>query len=281
MIPTSFEYSRAKSVGEAIKMLSEGGAQALAGGHSLLPAMKLRLNQPDRLVDIGRIPELKYIRREGDKLLIGAATTHHEIASSSVVKDAIPMLAAGANHIGDPAVRNKGTIGGSLAHADPAADWPAMMLAVKARIELTNDKGSYTVAADDFFIGFYTTAIREGELITAIQIPIPEGDYRSAYAKFEQPASRFAIVGCAAMANVHGGDFSDVRIGFTGVADAAFRDSGLEAALNGQPATAATIEAAVAKAAAGAEMLEDHYASANYRAHLARVYAKRALMALL
>lgn len=262
-------------------MLSDNGAQALAGGHSLLPAMKLRLNQPDQLVDIGRIEELKFIRREGDQLIIGAATTHHEIASSEEVQAAIPMLAEGANHIGDPAVRNKGTLGGSLAHADPAADWPAMMLATKARIEIANDKGRYTVAADDFFLGFYMTALRDGELITAVKIPVPDGDYRSAYAKFEQPASRFAIVGCAVMAKVNDGNFADVRVGFTGVADAAFRDKGLESALNGQPATAATIEKAVTLAASGAEMLEDHYASATYREHLARVYAKRALMKLL
>jgi carbon-monoxide dehydrogenase medium subunit len=281
MIPASFDYSRASSVGEALKMLADDSAQALAGGHSLLPAMKLRLNQPGSLVDVGQIPELKFIQRDGDTLRIGASTTHHEIASSKEVQDAIPMLAEGASHIGDPAVRNRGTIGGSLAHADPAADWPAMMLATNATIVIANPKGERKVAAGDFFQGFYMTALEDGELITAIEVPVPSGTYQSAYAKFEQPASRFAIVGCAVMADTNGGTFSDVRVAFTGVGDAAFRDGGLEAALEGQAANADTIVAAVKKAAADVDPMEDHYASGPYRMHLAKVYAKRALMALL
>lgn len=281
MIPASFNYNRPESVGEALKMLSDNGAQALAGGHSLLPAIKLRLNEPDSLVDVSRIPELRFIRQDGNTLSIGASTTHHEIATSDVVKGAIPMLAEGADHIGDPAVRNKGTLGGSLAHADPAADWPAMMLAVNAEIVIANPKGSRRVAASDFFQGFYMTALEEGELITSVEIPVPSGVYRSAYVKFEQPASRFAIVGCAVMANMYDGVFSDVRVAFTGVADAAFRDAAVEAALENAPSNAATVAAAAEKAAANADFMEDHYASAPYRGHLAKVYAKRALTALL
>lgn len=281
MIPASFNYNRPKSVGEALKMLSDDGAQALAGGHSLLPAMKLRLNQPSLLVDVGRIEELRFIRRDGNALVIGASTTHHEIANSQAVRDAIPMLAEGADHIGDPAVRNKGTLGGSLAHADPAADWPAMMLAVNAKITIANPKGERQVDAGDFFQGFYMTAVEEGELITSVEIPVPAGNYSSAYAKFEQPASRFAIVGCAVMADVSSGSFKDVRVAFTGVADSAFRDADLEAALEGAAANADSIAAAVEKAAVGVDFMEDHYASAPYRGHLAKVYAKRALMALL
>ncbi len=281
MIPASFNYNRPESVGEALKMLSDDGAQALAGGHSLLPAIKLRLNEPDSLVDISRIAELRFIKRDRGTLTIGASTTHHEVANSADVKGAISMLAEGADHIGDPAVRNKGTLGGSLAHADPAADWPAMMLAVNADVVIANPKGSRKVAAGDFFQGFYMTALEEGELITEVEIPVPAGEYRSAYAKFEQPASRFAIVGCAVMADVSGGTFSDVRVAFTGVADAAFRDAGVEAALEGAPANAESIAAAAEKAAAGVDFMEDHYASAPYRGHLAKVYAKRALMALL
>ena len=262
-------------------MLSDDGAQALAGGHSLLPAMKLRLNQPSTLVDVGRIAELRFIRRDGGRLRIGASSTHHEIATSADVQGAIAMLAEGANHIGDPAVRNRGTIGGSLAHADPAADWPAMMLAANARITIANPKGERHVEAGDFFQGFYATALEEGELITSVDIPVPNGNYSSVYAKFEQPASRFAIVGCAAMADVSSGSFRDVRVAFTGVADTPFRDAAVEAALEGNAANAATIDAAAAQAAAGVDFLEDHYASATYRAHLAKVYAKRALMALL
>ena len=281
MIPASFEYSRPQSVGEAIKMLSDDSAQALAGGHSLLPAMKLRLNEPGTLVDVGRLEELRFIRRDRGTLIIGASTTHHEIANSSDVAEAISMLAEGADHIGDPAVRNKGTLGGSLAHADPAADWPAMMLAVNAEMVLANAKGERRVAAGDFFQGFFTTALDEGELITSVEIPVPVGEYRSAYMKFEQPASRFAIVGCAVMADVSGGTFSDVRVAFSGAADAAFRDAGVEAALEGKPANAETIAAAVEHAASGVDFMEDHYASAPYRAHLAKVYAKRTLHALL
>ncbi|MEL6968745.1 MAG: xanthine dehydrogenase family protein subunit M [Bacteroidota bacterium] len=281
MIPASFEYSRPSSVGDALKMLADDSAQALAGGHSLLPAMKLRLNEPGTLVDVGRLEELRFIRRDGDTLVIGASTTHHEIANSSDVADAIPMLAEGADHIGDPAVRNKGTLGGSIAHADPAADWPAMMLAVNATIVMASGKGERRMAAGDFFQGFFMTALEDGELITQVEIPVPSGQYSSAYTKFEQPASRFAIVGCAAMADVSGGTFTDVRVAFSGAADAAFRDSGVEAALEGKPATAETVAAAVEHAANGVDMMEDHYAGAPYRAHLAKVYAKRALHALL
>lgn len=262
-------------------MLSDDGAQALAGGHSLLPAMKLRLNQPDTLVDIGHLEELRFIRRDGDTLMIGASTTHNEIATSADVRDAIPMLADGADHIGDPAVRNKGTLGGSLAHADPAADWPAMMMAVNAQIVIATAKGERRMGATDFFKGFFLTSLGDGELISHVEIPVPSGDYRSAYAKFEQPASRFAIVGCAVMADVSGGNFRDVRVAFTGAADSAFRDAGVESALEGATVNTASIEAAAQKAAAAADFMEDHYASAPYRAHLARVYAKRALMALL
>lgn len=262
-------------------MLSDDGAQALAGGHSLLPALKLRLNEPASLVDVSRIEELRFIKRDRGTLTIGASTTHHEIATSADVQGAIPMLAEGANHIGDPAVRNRGTLGGSLAHADPAADWPAMMLAVNAQIVIATPKGSRKVAASDFFQGFYMTALEEGELITEVEIPVPSGVYRSAYAKFEQPASRFAIVGCAVMANMYDGVFSDVRVAFTGVGDAAFRDAAVEAALEGAPSTAETVAKAAEKAAADVDFMEDHYASAAYRAHLAKVYARRALTALL
>ncbi len=181
MIPASFEYSRPQSVGEALKMLADDSAQALAGGHSLIPAMKLRLNQPGTLVDVARLGELRFIRRDRGTLIIGASSTHHEIANSSDVANAISMLAEGADHIGDPAVRNKGTLGGSIAHADPAADWPAMMLAVNASIVMASPKGERKVRAEEFFQGFFMTALEEGELITHVEIPVPSGEYRSAY----------------------------------------------------------------------------------------------------
>ncbi len=266
MITYPFHYKKAGSVAEAVALLAEGG-KALSGGHSLIPTMKLRLNAPDTLVDIGRIPELKTITVEGDELVIGAGATHGQIAASEVVKQHQPMFAEGASHIGDPAVRNRGTIGGSLAHADPSADWPAMVLAADATVVVEGTSGSRSVKATDFFTGLFSTAMHDGEIITQIRVPVNAGG-KASYQKFAQPASRYAIVGCAVVKSADG----RVNVAFSGVSEAPFRDTAAEQLINsGQ---------VVSTAASGMSILSDHYASEEYRRHLATVYLKRALAAV-
>jgi carbon-monoxide dehydrogenase medium subunit len=274
MIPYALNYQKASSVEDAIKALSSNDAKLLAGGHSLIPTMKLRLNSPSMLVDIGSIAALKGIKEAGPQIIIGAATTHQEIASNKTIQSKLPLFATGASYIGDIQVRNKGTIGGSLAHADPAADWAALVLAADATIAVQGSKGARKIKATDFFKGMFTTTLNAGEIITAIHVPVVAGS-KSAYMKFSQPASRFAIVGCAV---VKSGD--KVSIAFTGVSDHAFRDAGAEKVLAGKKLDASSIEAASKAAAEGVTILSDHYASEKYRKHLAKVYLKRALMAV-
>ena len=282
MIPVNFEYKRAGSVEEALSLLSQSeDAKILAGGHSLLPAMKLRLNAPATLIDIGRITALRYIRDGGDHMAIGAATTHGDLTDASVLPDELALMSQTANVIGDPQVRNMGTIGGSIAHADPAADWPAALLATNASIVLTSTGGSRTVAAGDFFQGLYMTALQDGEIITEIRVPKPAKHAKSAYAKFMQPASRFAIVGCAVVLNMQGNSCESASVAFTGVAGSAFRDATVENALAGNKLDDATISAATSQAAQGVDLMGDHFASEDYRKHLAGVYAKRAIQAAL
>ena len=282
MIPTTFDYKKAASVDEAISMLSQNGdgAQVLAGGHSLIPALKLRLNQPECLIDIRRVPELQGIRMEGHRLHIGAGATHHQISSSDLVRGHLSMLAEGAAHIGDPSVRNMGTIGGSIAHADPAADWPAMLLAADATILVKGSGGERQIRAEDFFTGFFETALADGEIITGVSIPAFGQNASSCYVKFVQPASRFAIVGCAITATWDNGRIMRAKVAFTGVSDHAFRAPAVEVELNGKTPSATVFEAAAAKAAEGASIMSDHYASEKYRKHLAKVYARRAMEGL-
>jgi len=281
MIPSAFNYQRAGSVDEALSLLQQHGADAklLAGGHSLLPAMKLRLNMPGTLIDIGRIPELRYVREEGNTIAIGGGATHHDIARSKALQQHLPIMCEAAELIGDVQVRNKGTLGGSLAHADPAADWPAVMLAADATIVVRGPKGERRIAATDFFNGFYMTALADDEILTEIRLPLPPANTGMSYQKFMQPASRFAIVGCAAAVTKKGNSCERVRVAFTGVSEAAFRDERIEAALSGQPAKADHIAKAAGEAAANVSIMSDHFASEEYRQHLARVYAKRALTA--
>ncbi len=283
MIPSEFEYYRAGSVEEALNLLAQKGpdAKILAGGHSLLPAMKLRFNSPGAVIDISGIGELSFIKEEGNSLAIGAGTTHGDIAKSTLLSEKIPMIVEAAAEIGDVQVRNKGTIGGSIAHADPAADWPASLLAGEAEIVLASASGERTVAAADFFQGLFTTDLGDSELITEIRLPIPDASTKSTYVKFEQPASRFAIVGCAASVTRSNGSCDKVRVAFTGVSSTPFRDQAVEQALEGQTPSDDNIEAAAEKAAMSAEVMGDHFASQEYRKHLAKVYARRALQAVL
>ena len=275
----AFDYHRANSVDEAIQLLDEHGDDAvlLAGGHSLIPSMKLRLSQPSNLIDIGRLDALRYIEDRGDHLAIGAATTHWEVESSDLVKQKAPLLARTAGVIGDVQVRNMGTMGGSLAHADPAADYPAAILAAEVEIHVKGPDGERSIAAADFFLDLFLTGLEPGEIITEIRLPVQGANTGSSYLKFPHPASRFAVVGCAAVLTRDGDRCRNVRLGFTGIANSAFRDSGVEEALEGQVASAEVFASAASGAAAEAELLSDTFAGEDYRRHLARVYASRAL----
>ena len=260
MIPTAFDYQRATTVDEALAALS-ADSKILAGGHSLIPAMKLRLNQPSKLVDISKIDALKGIKEEDGEIVIGAATTHADIANDALIKNKLPFFAEGAAMIGDMQVRNYGTIGGSLAHADPAADWTALVLAADAAIEVQSKSGKRRIHAKDFFTGLFSTALNDREIITAIRIPVPADGTKTSYQKFSQPASRFAIVGCAIMKKPDG----KMNIAFTGVSDAPFVVSSPE-----------ELHAIGQKISINS----DHYASAEYRKHLAKVYLQKALDAV-
>jgi carbon-monoxide dehydrogenase medium subunit len=281
MIPASFSYHKANSVQEALGMLQQhgGDAKLLAGGHSLIPAMKLRLNQPSTLIDIRHIAELQTISVAGDHVVIGAGVTHHQIATNAHIHAHAPILAEAAEWIGDVQVRNMGTLGGSLAHADPAADWPAVMIASHASIEMQSASGSRTVGADDFFLGFFETALQEDEIITAIKIPVTGAHTGSAYKKFMQPASRYAIVGCAVVLTHENGKCTAASIGMTGVSEFAYREKAIEDALVGKELTPENIKHAASLAAKDVTLMSDHFASEPYRKHLASVYAERALVA--
>lgn len=259
----AIEYQRAKSVADAAAALAKTGGRALAGGQSLVGAMKLRLANPGTVVDLGGIAELKGIRKEGDAIVIGALTTHAEVASSAAVKQAIPALAALAECIGDRQVRNRGTLGGSLANNDPAADYPAAVLALNATVQ-TNKR---RIAADDFFKGMYETALAADEIITAVSFPIPK---KAAYEKFRNPASRFALVGVF-VAQTGGG----VRVAVTGAASHVHRATAIEAAL----ARSFTADAAKSVEIPAQHLNSDLHGSAEYRAHLVSVLAGRAVAA--
>jgi carbon-monoxide dehydrogenase medium subunit len=279
MIPASFEYKKANSVQEALGMLGADD-KILAGGHSLIPAMKLRLNMPDALIDISKIDALKEIRDNEETITIGAGATHGDIANNKALQKHAPIVASAAGAIGDIQVRNRGTIGGSIAHADPSADWPAVLLAVDAKVVIASKDGKREVDIDQFFKGFYETALEDGEIITAIRIPKTKANANSYYAKFSQPASRFAIVGCAVAVEMDGSKVAKARVAFTGVSDTAYRATSIEDALVGGDLSEAQLENACAGATDGVDVMSDHFASEKYRSHLARVYAKRALRSL-
>ena len=279
MIPIAFEYHRAKSVDDALKAMaaSGGNGKFVAGGHSLVPLMKLRLSEPGTLIDIARIPELAGIRDKGGQIEIGAATVHHEVATSRLLQDRCPIVSDAAATIGDTQVRNRGTIGGSLAHADPSADMPAVMAALDAEIQLQSASGSRTVKATDFFQGLFTVDLEPGEIITAVRFaPVKS----AAYQKLYQKASHYAIVGVAAVVDVSGGKIQSARIGLTGATTHAVRLPTLEKALAGQGTTADAIEHATAGAGAEvADVNSDIHASEEYRRAMVGVFAKRAVLA--
>jgi len=282
MYPAQFEYHKAGTVKEALDLLAKykDEAKLLAGGHSLLPAMKLRLAQPKHLIDIAKISGLAGVKEEGGTLVIGAMTTHYAIESSAVLKSKCPLLPEVAGHIGDPMVRNMGTLGGSLAHADPAADWPAAVIALGAELVAEGPKGKRTIKVDDFFKGLLTTALAENEILTEIRVPACGANVKCAYAKFPHPASRFAVVGVAAVLTLDGGGkISKASIGITGAGTKATRAKGVEAAIAGKAADAASIQAAASSAAEGVDVQADLQGSVEYKQHLLRVFAKRAMEA--
>lgn len=281
MYPAAFEYHAPGSVQEALGLLGKlDDAKILAGGHSLVPMMKLRLAQPKHLIDLRKVPGLSGIKEEGNTIVIGAMTTHWEVESSKVLQAKCPVLSDTAKIIGDPAVRNKGTIGGSLAHADPAADVPATVIALGAELVCQGAKDRRTVKVDDWFQGLMATALREDELLVEIRVPALTPGTGSAYMKFAHPASRFAIVGAAAVITVDKqGTCTKAGVGITGAGTKAVRARGVEAGLVGKRLDAATIEAAAQKAAEGVDVQADLQGSVEYKSHLCRVFARRAIEA--
>ena len=273
MYPAKFDYHRASSVDEALSLLAANdGSKLLAGGHSLLPMMKLRLAQPSALIDIGRIDALRGITASGDGLSIGPLTTHAEIAASAEVREHCPYLAEAAGHVGDQQVRNRGTIGGNIAHADPGSDLPGVLVAADATVHLKSSDGERSVKARDFFLGLLHTELGENEVMTAIDVPASGAT--SAYLKFEHPASGYAVVGAGARVTLSGGTCSEAVVGINGVSEIPVL---FEADLSGGHDEAA-IEAAC-DGIAVEDPLSDVFATGEYRLHLAKVFAKRALVA--
>jgi len=280
MIPSGFEYYAPTTVAEAISLLEQHGDEAklLAGGHSLLPAMKLRLAAPGVIVDITKIAELRGVSVNGN-VSVGALTTWHAIETDAGLKAACAVLPEAVAHIGDIQVRNRGTIGGSLAHADPAADLPAVILALDAQIHAQGPGGTRTIAASDFFTDMLTTALEPTELITAVTCaPLGPGE-GAAYVKFPHPASRYAIVGAAAYVKLDGGNVGTARVAITGAGPVATRQSAAEQAIVGTDGGAEAVAAAAEHAAADMDILGDIHASEEYRRAMVKVYARRALAA--
>jgi carbon-monoxide dehydrogenase medium subunit len=280
MIPEAFDYTAPTTVAEALALLATHGddAKVLAGGHSLIPMMKLRLASPGVLVDIGRIDALRGIRPHQAGMTIGATTTHAAIERSRELNDRFPIMAEAATVIGDPLVRRRGTFGGSLAHADPAGDWPAVALALDATIHATGPNGDRAIPAREFFVDLFTSALEPGELLTAVELPYPEIATGMAYEKFAHPASGYAVVGIAAVVGVDAdGVCRECRVGITGAGAKATRAEATAMALLGESLTGERIRQASRHAAAGIDLLSDLVASERYRAHLVTALTDRAL----
>ncbi len=279
-VPAAFDYHPATSVDEAIALLQQYGddAKLLAGGHSLLPTMKLRLAQPGHLIDLGKISGLSYIREDGGAVAVGAMTTYATIQRSDLIKRYFALLPEGVDLIGDQQVRNKGTIGGSVAHSDPAADTPGMVLALKADIVAKGPNGVRTIQADNFFKDLMQTALQPNEVITEIRFVKPPAHTGSAYSKLANRASHYAVVGCAAVVTVGGdGTCMSASVVITGASVKPVRATKVEAALVGKKLDEATIAAAASHAADGLELVSDIHGSKEYRGQMAAVMARRAI----
>ena len=282
MYSANFDYHRARSLSDAQQLLAaHPGAKLLAGGHSLIPLMKLRLAEPPALVDIGRIPELRGISRSADTIRIGALTTHAEIAASAELQKSAAALSEAAGLVGDPAVRSRGTIGGNIAHADPASDLPTVLVALDARIVAIGPAGERTIPADGFFTGIMSTALADNEVVTAIVVPSSARGQGSAYVKFSHPASRYAVIGVAASVTVAGNVCSTARVALGGLLPHASRAAAVEKALTGKPLDTSAIANAAAQVGSdlGDDVTGDIFASAAYRKAVAPVYVKRAIAA--
>jgi aerobic carbon-monoxide dehydrogenase medium subunit len=282
MFPASFNYVAARSIEEALQFMTEHGddGKLLAGGHSLIPAMKLRLQSPGTLIDLGTVPGLRGVKVDGNQLVIGALTVHADVAASDLVRKHVPGLSDAASVIGDLQVRNRGTIGGSVAHADPAADLPVMLTALGASFVARSPAGVRIIAVDDFFTDFYTTALNANEILTEIHVPIPPSGTGTAYAKLPHPASGYVVVSAGALITRQAsGACTTARVAIGGLGSRPIRAIATETDLQGKPLTAQMIAAAAAKAVEQTEPMEDSYASAEYKQHVATVYARRAIEA--
>jgi carbon-monoxide dehydrogenase medium subunit len=282
MYPDEFDYYEAETVAEAIDLLEEHAAaetELLAGGHSLLPAMKTGLSSPDVLIDVGGVEEMRGVSVEGDTLAIGAMTRYSELIDADAAHEHAPALTAAVERVGDRQVRNRGTIGGNLAHADPASDLPGAALASDATLVVEGPDGERSIPADDFFFGMYATDVAPGELVTRVEVP-SAGDAVGTYAKKASPSSGYAMVGVAALVGTDDGTVTEARVGANGVLDHGVRLEPVEDALVGEPLEAATIEAAAERATDDVDtalVMDDLQASSEFRAQLLEVYTERAL----
>jgi len=281
MIPSKFDYVRPASVDDAVRALADGGddAKVIAGGQSLLPLLRLRLANPDLLVDVGGIEELHGVTDHGDSLLVGARTTHYQVVHDPLIAEHCGLLAQAAGTVADPAVRHRGTIGGSLAHGDPAGDLPAVVLALDAIMIARGPSGAREIPAAEFFVDYLTTALAPDEVLTGVRVPKLGGDWGYRYEKFHRTAQAWAIVGVAALARRSNGHVAEARIGLTNMGSVPVRARAAEAAAAGVQATRAALGAAAASAADGTEPPADLHGAPDYRRHLARVLTGRALAA--
>jgi carbon-monoxide dehydrogenase medium subunit len=279
-VPAVFDYHRVNTVEEAIGLLQQYGdeAKVLSGGHSLIPAMKLRLSQPSHLIDIGGVDGLSYIREDDDVVAIGAMTTYSALERSELLRQHFPILPEAAALIADQQVRNRGTIGGSAAHADPAGDLPGVIMALKGTIVVQGPGGKRTISADDFFVGTFETALAPDEIVTEIRFPLPVAKTGSAYEKLANKASHYAIAGCAAVINLHGdGSCASASLVITGAAMQTSRVAAVEGLLVGKQLDATTIADATAHAADGLEVVSDIHGSTEYRRQMCAVVTRRAI----
>src|SRR5437764_824111 len=279
MIPAAFDYVVPRTLPEAVAELVKHGQEAkvLAGGHSLIPLMKLRLSTPSFLVDIGRLGNLTYIREENGHVAIGALTSHHDIEFSELLKNKLPLLTSAASQIGDPQVRNRGTIGGAAAHADPFGDFPTCLVTLDAELTVTGQRGERKIAARDFFVDTFTSALDPNEIVREIRIATPPDGSKGTYLKFSRRSQDWAIVAVAAQVIVSGHEVKNVAIGLTGMGNKPLRASGVEQALRGKAGHDDELRGAAEKAAEGTDPQQDLNGSPEYRRHLARVLTRRAL----
>lgn len=282
MIPAQFDYVRPTSVDEVVRALADAVAQdrevkVLAGGQSLMPVLRLRLAAPELIVDIGGIPAIRGIRQDGDEIVIGAMTTHHDVVRDELVNEHVGLLACAAATVADPQVRHRGTLGGALSHADPAGDLGAVALALGASFVIAGPSGTRTVPAEEFFVDLFTTALGEDEVLVEVRFPRYTG-WRHHYEKFNRTAQAWSMVAVAAAVKLNGDTIEDARIGLTNMGSTPIRAGAVEAALVGQPATEETARAAAEHACEGTSAPSDADAAADYREHLARVLTARAVL---